>query len=260
MKLQVLLDSFIHPVSFEKQVAQRHFQVKPRYFATTLGACRKATGPVQLGWLTMLLFSCSCVDLFGQVFHWNNPGSQSFSMGPWSPSTPTFLAGTDETLSFGSFGTSITAGYTATNDIASFTRVINFNNNSGANSTIAIATPNTLTLNSTGLLGSQLNQNGFGNASIGNFAMGGDLLIGGSGAGNLTVTGLIDNISGRRLTINQTGSGFYYTGPVVRISGGNWGATGETVINNGNVALTSSSSLGTQSTNRITINGGSISF
>jgi hypothetical protein len=196
-----------------------------------------------------------------QDFFWNSPTNSTFTVGPWMPLAPTFLPGEDETLHFGSFLNAPTPGYTATNNTASFTRVINFNSSYGS-STITIATSSSLTLNGVGNLGAQINQNGFGDASLGSFTMGSDLLIGGSGTGNLTFTGGINNPDGHVLTINQTGGGFSHTGSVVRFSSsfsGIWAANGSTVINGGNVRLFANG-LGPQSSNVVTFNSGSLSF
>lgn len=214
---------------------------------------------------TFIVFVITSVSE-AQIFDWNNGAGGNFNLGTnWSPGIPSFLSGADETLNFGTFGNGTVAGYTATNNVTggAFTRVINFNNAYGSPAITLANSSTTLTFNSSGGLGAQLNQNGFGLASIGAFTMANGLTIGGAGAGNLTVTGAITNNAGAGnvLTINQSGGGFANTGAsVIFNTGGTWAAGSTTVIQNGNVVVGSATALGSAASNTITFNSGSFRF
>ena len=223
-------------------------------FAATLG-------------LTICLLGIGVAPISAQSpFTWNNATGGVFNtVGNWNPNAPSpgFLSGVDETLNLGSFLNAVTPGYSAT-AAAGFTRVINFNNTYG--SPAITITTGVLSFNSAAGLPAQLNQNGFGLANIGGFTMASPLTVGGTGAGNLFVTGGITNnagATGSLLSLNQTGGGFSNTGATVVLStAGTWqaAATASTVINGANVAVGSGSSLGASSLNSITFNSGSFRF
>ena len=116
-----------------------------------------------------------------------------------------------------------------------------------------------LTFNAAGGLNPSLNQNGFGLASIGAFTLGTNspFTIGGSGVGNITLSGTITNTNNNNVTINQTGGGFLATGASVVINGtNNFGVSGTTTVNTGNVVLGASAALGSTAANTIIVNGG----